>query len=78
MERVPAGDESHQDIQYQHKYPQYLTHCKCKDQNAEVNSKCMLSLPGVKGREEERPQKAKILIEPQHTHQYNLSSRCMD
>ena len=60
MERVPAGDESHQDIQYQHKYPQYLTHCKCKDQNAEVNSKCMLSLPGVKGGEAKTQQKVKF------------------
>ena len=49
MERVPAGDESHQDIYNQHKYSQYLTRCKCKDQNAEVHSKCILSLPGVKG-----------------------------
>ena len=60
MERVPAGDESHQDIYNQHKYSQYLTRCKCKDQNAEVHSKCMLSLPRVKGGEAKRPQKAKF------------------
>ena len=35
-------------------------HCKCKDQNTEVDSKCMPSLPGGKGGEAIRPPKEKF------------------